>query len=279
MVQDGTTWRDLMASGATRGLFSEKTYLVAEHPEKLGAFPEVLLSELEGSPGDTLFFLLYTKSWESFFPSSAKKLCTLRKGEVFPRWGRERIEWIRESAGREGVSLAPEALAFLSERFEDPEEIRGELRKLSLAFYETPLSLKEVASLSVDEGEKDLLHFLDALCYGKISETLQTLRSLARRHPFLFVLTSLYNRIRVALYMELYPSGTSREEALRSIGARSYQKRMGREIVKIYPRKALYDFVVLLAFLSAAEKAGTGPGWRGLEMGLLAFLDTLGFKK
>ena len=275
LVQDGTTWQDLLASGATRGLFSEKNYLVVEEAEKLGKFPEALCGELESSPGNTVLLLLYKKSWGGFLPPPAKKACVFRKAESFPRWGRERIEGIRKKASEEGLLLSPEALAFVSDRFEDPEEIRGELKKLSLAFYEKPLSLKEVTSLSVDEGEKDLLHFLDALCYGKTAEALRGLKNLRARQPFLFVLTSLYNRARVGMYMALYPGGSAREEALRSIGARNYQIRMGQEIVRRYPRKAIFDFMARLAFLSVAEKAGVGPGWRGLEMGLLRFFDTL----
>jgi DNA polymerase III delta subunit len=271
-VREGTSWSDLLASGSTRGLFCSKTYLLVEGAEKLGKFPESLLPELTSSPGDAVFLLLYAKSWGSFFPASAKDLCTVRKGEVMPRWGRERMEWLRKNASSAGVELSSEALSFISERFEDPEEIRGEFRKLALAYYDRPLSGKEVAALSVDEGEKALLHFLDGLCYRRVSETLEAFRSLARRQPFLLVLTSLYNRIRVGMYMALYPSRKDQEEALKSIGARSYQKRMGQELLRRYPKRALYDFAVCLAFLSAAEKAGVGPGWRGLEMGLLQLL-------
>ena len=278
-VREGTSWSDLLASGSTRGLFCSKTYLLVEGAEKLGKFPENLLSELDPSPGDAVFLLLYTKSWGTFFPASAKELCAVRKGEEMPRWGRERMEWLRKNASSAGVELSPEALSFISERFEDPEEIRGELRKLALAYYDRPLSGVEVAALSVDEVDKDLLRFLDGLCYCRLSETLEGFRSLARRQPFLFVLTSLYNRIRVGMYMALYPSRQDQEEALKSIGARSYQKRMGQELLRRYPKRALYDFAARLAFLSAAEKAGVGPGWRGLEMGLLQFLGTSGGEK
>ena len=275
-VQEVSSWGDLLASGSTRGLFSSKTYVLVEGAERLGKFPENRVSELEESPGDTVFLLLYSKNWGVFFSAAAKERCVFRKGEEMPRWGRERSEWIRRNASSAGVMLSPEALAFISERFEDAEEIRGELRKLSLAFYDVPLSLEEVSALSVDEGEKDLLRFLDDLCYGKVPEALEGFRNLARRQPFLFILTSLYNRIRVGMYMALHPSRDAQEEALRSIGARNYQKRLGRELLQRYSKRSLCDFAVCLIFLSAAEKAGTGPGWRGLEMGLLKLFAASG---
>ncbi|MEN2995772.1 MAG: hypothetical protein ABC360_01985 [Acetomicrobium sp.] len=104
---------------------------------------------------------------------------------------------MEEVAQRKGLSLTGEALYLLDEWIEDVEEIESEIEKFCLAEQKS-VTADMVRELSKDEGSRALIRLLDGVCLRDGKTILSSLKQLQGKTEFLVVVTSLYNRLRLA---------------------------------------------------------------------------------
>jgi len=259
------SWQDLFAVQRTKTLFTVASVTVIESAENLGPFPESLERFLEPEESETILVAVYGGDCKKYFPKGLFSRLSLREAVEPPRWGEARRRWIENLASEEKVHLGREAGALLGEWFEDPEELRSEIRKLGIASGGAQVSGALVRALSVDEGRKALLDFLDGFCRKDRRVVLDALETLRRRDEVLAAATAFYNRVRGAMYLSLM-KGPLREEVVRALGLRPYQRKLAEEAASRYTPETLKHVVAETAALSCREKWGRGAGWNELEL-------------
>ena len=122
-----------------------------------------------------------------------------------------------------------------------------------------------VRHLSFDEGSGRMLTFLDSFCLGRTGEFFCCLDGMKKEESVLPVITALYNRLRPALYLGLFP-GKGGEWVRLVLQIKDYPMKMSREALRRYPGKALADLSMGLLVLSWKEKTGLAEGGRGLPL-------------
>jgi DNA polymerase-3 subunit delta len=259
------SWQDLFAVQRTRTLFAVASVTVVESAENLGPFPGALEGFLEPDGADTVIVAVYSGDFKKYFSKEILSRLSLRESVEPPRWGEARRRWIEHIASEEKICLDREAGALLGEWFEDPEELRSEIRKLGIASGGAPVSGALVRALSVDEGHRALLDFLDGFCRKDRCAVLEALEALRRREEVLAVATAFYNRIRGAMYLSLM-QGPLREEVVRALGLRPYQRKLAEEAASRYAPETLKHVVAQIAAFSCGEKWGRSAGWNDLEL-------------
>ncbi|MCX7827635.1 MAG: hypothetical protein N2315_00270 [Thermanaerothrix sp.] len=263
------SWAEVLADSASGGLFSERSFSLVEAGRDLGPFPEPLLPLLEGP--DALGVVLVTaeqvpKGLEELVSRGSKKV-SLYLDQPIPRFGAERLRWIYDRAKMEGLVMTRDALAFISESFEDREEICGELRKLSLLGRE--VSLEDVAALCVGDGQRRLVSFLDDLCLGRRLQAIGGLEFLKRRDDLLPVITALHNRFRLAFYVARF----GERWVQGALSPRPYALKMAVKASQIYVKGALARFLRDVIEVNLMEKMGLGSGWARLDLAVFLLLE------
>jgi DNA polymerase III delta subunit len=206
-------------------------------------------------------------------PKEALERCAWIRPEEVPRYGSARLDWIRAAAAEERAKPTREALALLGELVEDPEEIRGELRKLALAAEGGAIGIDLVTSLCLDDGQRDFFRLLDGVCEGNVPQALRALEALRRRDDAVIPSASgLHGRMRLAWYGAVLPREGSRVG--KALGAGFHAQRMADRAIRVYPREAIRDFVLAMTRINIFEKAGRGAGWGDLQMAVLSLLES-----
>ena len=277
-TREGGEWPALIAAGRSAGLFDEKRVSVVESAELLGPFPEELVPYLEGEDASEVILLLFEKDPGKVFSPAAKKMIAQIKGESVPFWSAQRKRWLLDLARKEGVAVSDDAAALLVELLEDPEEVRAELLKLGAYAHGGSVDAGMVKELSFDEGRNTMLKFLDAFCQARAPEVFAALERFKQEPSMLPLLTGLYNRIRPALYLGIFPSAGG-ERVRSALEIKDYALKMGREALRHYSPKALGDLSFGLLALSWKEKTSFAEGWPGFESLLIVCMASAGRKQ
>ena len=277
-TREGGEWPALIAAGRSAGLFDEKRVSVVESAELLGPFPEELVPYLEGEDASEVILLRFETDPGQVFSPAAKKMIAQIKGESVPFWSAQRKRWLLDLARKEGVAVSDDAAALLVELLEDPEEVRAELLKLGAYAHGGPVDAGMVKELSFDEGRNTMLKFLDAFCQARAPEVFAALERFKQEPSMLPLLTGLYNRIRPALYLGIFPSAGG-ERVRSALEIKDYALKMGREALRHYSPKALGDLSFGLLALSWKEKTSFAEGWPGFESLLIDCMASAGRKQ
>ncbi|MCF7936637.1 MAG: hypothetical protein K9L28_09890 [Synergistales bacterium] len=271
-IGDASDWRDVFVPLDTPGLFARRRFVVLEEPGELRDIPKDLRPRLEGHDAATVIIALYADAPSKYLAKEVRDAAEILRPESPPKWGKARLRWIEEQGRSAGVRLQAGATALLSEWFDDPEEMRSELAKLALLAADRPVTEEDVRLACVDEGEGALLQLLDGVCRARRGEVLHALSRVERHEDILRVTGALYNRLRIALFMQLFPGGAG-EAMQKVLKTRKYQHRLAGEACRHYRCAELQQVVVGLAGLSCGEKWGQGTGWKGLELLVLELVD------
>lgn len=257
-------WSSLISSASTAALFEEKRVTVVEGAEKLGPFPGSLAVLLDDEDGGDVILLVYESSPLKLFKPEIRNKVDFLKPETqsVPPW--KRREWIISLSRRMGAAISDEGAGILGEMMDDPGELRSELEKLAQYADGGPITAEMVRELSFDEGSGRMLAFLDGFCLGRFGDVLRCLDGMKKEENVLPVITALYNRLRPALYLGLFPEGGAEWVRL-VLQIKEYPMRMSREALRRYPGKALADLSAGLLALSWKEKTALAEGWTGFE--------------
>ena len=268
---EGGAWPDILAAGRTRGLFEEKRAVVVEDADQLGIFPPELAPFVEGEDAMEALLLMLEGDPKKTFPSEVLKKIVLIKAEAVPFWPSARRGWLMEVARRKGIALSTAGAALLVEILEDPEEIRSELEKLGACASGGVVDEEMVLALSFDDGRNRMLAFLDAFCRDSAEDVVSCMEHLRKESSVLPLLTALYNRLRPAVYLGIFPGGDM-ESVQKSLEIRDYPMKMAREALRHYSEKALQALFLQLLAISWKEKTSFPEGWPAFETALLECL-------
>ncbi len=262
------SWSDLLGDNSSCGLFAERSFVLVEVEGDLGPFPLHMTPLLEGPEADNVVLLAVNQLPKELSQGELKGRVSVYRDEPLPRFGRDRIRWIENQARGLGLSISSDGLAFISDAFEDREEISGELRKLSM--LGRAVSLEDVRSLCLGDGQRNLVSFLDLLCARRDVEALTTLSALKRDQDLLPLVSATYNRFRLAFYAHRFGEGWVN----RNLSPRPYAMKMAMRAVEAYPLAALRDFVWELIRINVMEKMGLGAGWARFDMAVFGLLNS-----
>lgn len=257
-------WTSLISAGRTDSLFGEKKVIVVEGAEGLGPFPEAQEEFLEGEGADQVILLVYESAPTKLFGAGARKKVQFLKSDTgsLPPWERKR--WLLSLAGELSVHLSDEGAAILADMLDDRGELRSEVEKLGEYAEGGEVTGDMVKALCFDEGRSRLLSFLDGFCQGRPGEVFASLEYLKREDSVLPLVTALYNRIRPALYLGMFPHmGGDWVKLVLQI--KDYPLRMAREALRRYSPQAIGELAAGLLGLSWREKTGAAEGWFGFE--------------
>jgi DNA polymerase III delta subunit len=264
--QEGGEWVPLLSENMSGGLFDEKRLVIVDAAALLGPMPESLGSMVE-KESSVVIVLVYDSEPTKLIPKSILSKCKVLRPAEFPRWPRERQMWVANLAKEMKVDLSRDAAALIVELLEDPEEIRGQLKSLSLLRRGGTVSAEDVDSLCLDDGSRSLLRLLDGSCSGDAVTVIKALHAIMKNGDLIPLTSALHNRMRLAWYAAMFP----RQAALfaKALGARDYAWRLAGQAAKRYGAAKLTRFTIGLVKLNIAEKSGNSAGWNGLETLLL----------
>ena len=268
--QEGGEWVPLLSENMSGGLFDEKRFLIVDAAAQMGPLPESLSPMVE-KESSVVIVLVYDSEPTKLIPKSILSKCTVLRPAEFPRWPRERQLWVANLAKEMKVDLSREAAALIVELLEDPEEIRGQLKSLSLLRHGGTVSAADVDSLCLDDGSRSLLRLLDGTCTGDAMGAICALRAIKKNGDLIPLTSALHNRMRLAWYAAMFP----RQAALfaKALGARDYAWRLAGQAAKKYGPAKLTRFTIGLVKLNIDEKSGSSAGWNGLETLLIDLLS------
>jgi DNA polymerase-3 subunit delta len=263
--QEGGEWVALLSDNMSGGLFDENRLIVVDSAALLGVLPHNLDTMVE-TESQVIIILVYDTDPSKFFSKDTIKKCTILRPSEFPRWPRERQAWVADAARGMKINMSAGAVAMLVEHLDDPEEIRAQLTSLSMLKRSGAVTADDVSMLCLDDGSRNLLHLLDALCTGDYFQSLRSLNSmisLSRNTEIIPIVSALHNRMRLAWYYSMYP----RNGALfaKSLGAKDYAWKMAVQASRKYSADVIGRFVKGLIKINISEKSGTGAGWASLE--------------
>ncbi|MDR1741557.1 MAG: hypothetical protein LBR38_06910 [Synergistaceae bacterium] len=253
-------WPEALALAKGRGLFDAKSVTVIEGAEQLGPFPPALIGLLDQKGDSNVLVTVFTGDAKKTFPKELDKAVTfIRADQSVPPWKRK--DWIIGLARERGASIEPAAAALLAETIESQEELRSEIDKLIACSDDKAITAALVRALSFDEGGGVMLRFLDGVCMARGADVVSAMRRLSSDPSPLLALTSLYNRLRPALYASAFKDQAS--EQLPRAGA--YAERMAKSALANYGAEHVKEFMLRLIGLSYTEKTSASGGWPAFE--------------
>lgn len=285
------SWPALFENAITPGLFAQREVIVIEDSEELKEFPAELSNSIEDDKADCIMILMFGAKTvnagseddneeedndEENKSSKRRKISPLKKylkaienaitviksePEIKP-WLRK--DWLIKLAKEEGFKLSPDAAQLLVDSIESQEELRSEIRKLSLYSQGRDINISEIESVSFDEGGRAQLIFLDGVCDNKPHEVSRSLKYLSD-NPLPVTLAAITNRLRPALMLSCF-SGKNSETALKATGAGDYAVRKAKSALKNFGESAIKIFMAKAARLSILEKTNHTEGWQGFEL-------------
>jgi DNA polymerase-3 subunit delta len=185
LYADGNfTWNDLAQDAASRSLFAERRLLdVRVVGGKVDKDASEVLRRYLADPNPDALLLLRLPRLDGRQRNSAWFKVVDQAGVVVTVWPielRELPRWLRGRLDRAGVTLAPEALALLTERVEgNLLAAVQEIEKIRLADLPTPVSVEALQQVLEDSARYDAFELIDATLGGdgpRVSRMLATLR-------------------------------------------------------------------------------------------------------
>lgn len=262
------SWLNALADNGSPDIFSERSVILLDVVEELGPLPQSMHAMLEGPEARSIILVPLEQVHKDLAPLVSHGKVSVFKDDPIPRFGDHRLRWISQRAVEEGVRLSPQAVALISESFEDPQEMVGEIRKLGL--LNRMASLDDVAALCVGDGERRLVSFLDDLCLARRHDAIAGLELLKRRDDLFPVISALHNRFRLAFYVSRFGEPWVQS----SLSPRPYALKMAARAAVLYPKDALSNFLRALIELNLYEKMGLGSGWARLDLGIFHLLES-----
>jgi DNA polymerase-3 subunit delta len=272
--REGGEWRALLTENRGRGLFEDKSVVVIDEAEKLGAMPENLAPLLEDEDASVVILLVAKSETSAIIPKELIGRCSRSKAEEPSPWSKDRDNIVRDTARRHGVTVSRDGAALIKELFEDAGELAGEAEKLALfcaASGRGDISRSDVETFCLSDGGKSVLKLLDGLCGGNTVQSLANLEILSANAELLPVLSALHNRFRLALYFAAFPGDRGR--FAKALGARDYASRLAEQAASLYGQERLMEFVVGLLRINSNEKSGMGASWRDLNILLIDLMS------
>lgn len=287
-VKSGGEWSDILTENSGGDLFEDKSATVIEEAEKLGELPERYAPMLEPPTSSSVIVLLARpraraaagdddggdesaapqEASGSIIPKPLQRLCTMIKPpQAPPPWSKERDALVRSTAAEYDAAAEQSAIALLKDSFEDMSELESETRKLAAYVRgggRKKITADDAAALCLDDGSRDLMQFLDAVCDGRAETAMRALSELERHFDTIPLLAALCNRLRPAMYMASY--GDRADQLLQAIGTSDYAARQASSAVRNYSARAITDIMVSAFRISADERSGRGAGWRDIEL-------------
>ncbi|MBQ0055275.1 MAG: hypothetical protein KBS54_03910 [Synergistaceae bacterium] len=262
---EGGEWQPLLSDNMSGGLFDENRFIIVEEAESLGTLPEQF-SPMVQKDSPVVIVLVYENEPSKLIPKEILGKCTVLKPAAYPRWPRERQQWVETLARNMNVALARDAAALMVELVEDPEEIRGQLVTLAALKGGKIVSAEDVENFCLDDGSKNLLRLLDGICSGDSTAAMKSLAAMektAQSGDLIKLTSALHNRFRLAFYGAVFPRMA--EHFKNAFGARDYAWRLAQSAARRFGPRALFRFLVGILRLNAGEKSGTSNGWHELE--------------
>lgn len=269
--QEGGEWVPLLSENMSCGLFEENSLVVVDSAVQMGAMPENLLPMID-KDSSVIILLVYDTDPSKLFPKGSMSNFTILKPDEYPRWPRERQKWVSDLAKSMGIKIDFNAVALIVELLDDPEEIRGQLKALSLFKRTGTVTMQDVDSFCLDDGSKDLLKILDGLCSCDYKGVMKSFYSISRNGELMPLISAIHNRMRLAMYNATNPRCAAMYA--KALGAKDYAWRMASLATKNYPSDSITDFSLGLICMNIAEKTGKSAGWNGLETLLITFLSS-----
>ena len=259
MIKNFETWQKLFENTINPGLFVERETLVVENAESLGQFPDDLAQFLEPDKADCIIILVFNTDAKNL--KAVKDSITLIKPE--PQvliW--DRPKWLMTLAKELKFTLAPDAAQLLADSVDSQEELRSEINKLALYSEGREIKVEDVEILSFDEGGRAMNIFIDNLCMNNQSDVARALKYL-RNEPLLPILTSITNRLRIALMLSCFKNAN---EALKILSPSNYAIKYARMAIINFGADRIKDFIAKSVRLSFLEKTSRSEGWQGFEL-------------
>jgi len=272
---EGGEWDVIFPSLLTPGLFEGKSIWLVEDAENMGAMPEKFSSLLEPlDSARSVLCLVYGSSPSKFLSKEILRSARLVKEKKPPRWDSEKKQMLKELAREVGVHITGQALSLLVELFQDPSELKNEFSKLTSVSESKDISEEKVRKYCLDEGTGSLYRFLDGIYDRNIPLVVDSLRRLElNQTELLYVLSALYNKLRLASYLCIYGSECSRT-LVDLHGIKPYQLTQAKRILSRYPPSRIISTAFKCIAMSYSEKGVSSRGWRGFEILILKFLNS-----
>ena len=272
---DGGEWESILPSLLTPGLFEGKSIWLVEDAEKMGAMPDRFSALVEPLvSARSVLLLAYEGSPSKFLSKEILRSARVVKETRPPRWESEKKQMLKQFAIDMDVHITPGGLSLMVELFQDPSELKNELSKLAFVAERKDISEDEVRKYCLDEGTSSLYRFLEGVCERDIPLVVDSLRRLElNQTELLYVLTALYNKLRLASYLCIYGSAFS-QILVNSLGIKPFQLNQAKRILKKYPPALIISTALKSLAMSYSEKSRYPKGWRGFEVLILKFLKS-----
>lgn len=287
-------WSSLLSENMGGGIFAERSIVIVEEADKLGEMPQNCASMLEpeGSPVEIIAVCRPKSSRAKAeddeseeedragggipIPKQLLSKCKVVKSKAPPPpWSRERDAIIASAAKDRGVRISSDALDLLKERFDDVEELASEAGKLAEFCSlrgKKEITVDDVLSMCLPDGERDALKFVDALCGGDAASVLPTLSAIESHEELIKILAMLYNRSRIAYFLAAYP--TDGEIFAQAFGSGDYAVKHARRASSRFGKAPLLSFQLALFEISYNERSGSGAGWKDLAAAVITLLTS-----
>ncbi|MDR3281067.1 MAG: hypothetical protein LBT23_11185 [Synergistaceae bacterium] len=274
--QEGGDWTSLLTENRGRGLFGDRSAILVEDADKLGALPKQLATMLEPPDADVTILLVCKPDGPAVIPKEFMSLCAFTKATEPSPWSRERDDMVYAESKRHGVSVSKGAVALLKEMFDDTGELSAESAKVASICSmrgDREISASMVEEFCLSDGSRNLLKLLDGMCSGSVAESRACLGELSRHSEIMPLLSALHNRFRIAMYFSMFQN--EKKSFATALGAKDYASRLADGAARFYGAGKLRDFVTGLIKIAANERTGQGASWRDLDLLVIDLMSGL----
>jgi DNA polymerase-3 subunit delta len=201
-VETGFRWNDILQDAASMSLFAERRIIdVRVRGNKFDREASETLRSYADHPAEDTLLLIRAGRLDAKQKSTAwfKALDGLGViSQVWPIGAAELPRWLGGRLRAAGLSLAPDALAFLSQQVEgNLLAAVQEIEKLKLAGLDQPISVDALMSVMEDSAHYDAFELIDSVFAGDTARVSRVLQNLRQEGVALFaILGALTNQLR-----------------------------------------------------------------------------------
>ena len=201
-VETGFRWNDILQNAASMSLFAERRIIdVRVRGNKFDREASETLRSYAGHPAEDTLLLIRAGRLDAKQKSTAwfKALDGLGViSQVWPIGAAELPRWLGGRLRAAGLSLAPDALAFLSQQVEgNLLAAVQEIEKLKLAGLDQPISADALMQVMEDSAHYDAFELIDAVFAGDTARVSRVLQNLRQEGVALFaILGALTSQLR-----------------------------------------------------------------------------------
>ncbi len=202
-AEGGFKWHELLAEGAAMSLFAEKKIIDLRNPSgKFDKVPSEVLREYCAKPPEDNLLLIRSPRIDGKQKSTAWFKALDAAGvavQIWPIDAHELPRWLGARLRRAGLTLEPEAVAYLAERVEgNLLAAVQEVEKLRLAVMDSPITVDALAAVLEDSAHYDVFELLDAVFNGEGPRITRMVRGLRAEGVAMFaILGALTSQLRL----------------------------------------------------------------------------------